>query len=50
MPRLQMRYQYLSKDGIAWTPWFNTTVDTKRTYQYTSGKLKLKNEYRTINK
>lgn len=41
---IQKRYQYRSKDGIAWTKWFNTDV---KGLKYQAG-TKLLNEYREV--
>lgn len=38
------RYQYFSKEGKVWTPWFNYN-GPEELYQLDK---KLKNEYRTI--
>ena len=41
---LQKRYQYYSKQGISWTPWFNTN-GIQEPWQLNG---KLRNEYREI--
>ena len=43
---MEKRFQYLSKDGIAWTNWFTTTSSSTDPIQYQKGKLTLRNEYR----
>lgn len=44
----EKRYQYISKDGIQWTPWFPCFEDeVEEPYQMKKG-LKLLNEYRTV--
>ena len=40
---MQKRYQYYSREGIAWTPWFKVRTETKEKYQL---KGKLLNEYK----
>ena len=40
---VEKRYQYYSKDGIEWTPWFTYHWDNYPKYQY--GR-RLLNEYR----
>lgn len=48
---VQKRYQHYTKDGIVWTPWFNTTYkdkDLKRIQKEDKWQLspKLSNEFR----
>ena len=40
----QKRYQYITKEGIVWTPWFDYN-GPKEPYQLDK---KLKNEYREV--
>ena len=42
---MKKRYQYLSKDGIKWTDWFEC-YNNKILIQYKTSKLLLKNEYK----
>ena len=44
---VQKRYQFIGKNGVEWTPWFNYSGDTTDTIQF-KGRITLKNEYRTI--
>lgn len=42
---IQKRYEYLSKDGKKWTPWFNTALKNFPNEQWQLNN-KLRNEYR----
>jgi hypothetical protein len=45
----QKRYQYWSRTGIVWTPWFDCDSDLRDPVQLKGFKGNhLKNEYRTI--
>lgn len=55
MKVVETRYQWLSKDGIVWTKWFNDYTPYKteeecleviKKYKEISSKQKLKHEYR----